>query len=453
MALQNGMPSAAALQTTMDAMAAWYKRVVSPLGTGAAGETTTLAALADTGMAQILGDNGANPGIDNPGIKAALEPRLANWRSSSRYDVYGGQQMRSLIDALEQQLRQVLPKYIDSNGNLAAWNFSGGGVRMLDAMLIRLNGTHPSTPAKPTGTPALTAITGGALPSVASGSAPRVAYAFVGQYDYLESQPSAECAQVALTGNKSGYTLGTIQTPIPAGVYKIRVLRGVVGGGAGVYYWLKDVAVNPGDAAPTISITEPDALLRQDITKVVFGSVLSLPEFALAFACAYATLLINSATGLGQPSFGSNGLLSPSNVALGLASGLLGPSNSPVSAMLGQWTGGTGAIPSSMQAANSTSLGLQGFEGAAGGVQARVTAVLDANASLTNIGYTYVDAAHPTTTQSDTIAGPLTLNLAVDQTVDLGITAGRIVKSITGVTVGAATTGTFIFEGKALRAI
>jgi hypothetical protein len=453
LALQIGMPSPAATQTFMDALAAWTKRVVTPHGVGAAGETTTLAFYAGQAWAQIMGDNGANPGIDNAAIKTALETPLSAWKAGSRYDLYAGQFMRALVSPFEQALLNALPKYTDSvSGQLVQWNFATGGLHALDAHLVRLNGCHASCPSTPTGTPSLTAATGGSIPSVSSGSAPRFAYSFVGAQDYFESLPSLEAPQVALTGDKSAYTVGSIQNPIPAGVFKIRCWRGLPGGAAGVYSWLKDVSCTPGSAPPTVTLTEPDIQLRQDIQPPSFGQALALPEFALAFLLAFAALQTSGAAQNGQLSISSNGMLSPANVALGLAAGILGLNNPAQSAVLGQWISGA-FTNSSVQTANSTSLGLQGFQGAAGGVQAHVTALLNAGASLSAIGYTYVDSGHPTTPQAGTIAGPLALSAAVDATVDLAIPAGRIVKTITGVTVGTATTGTIQFEGKALRTI
>jgi hypothetical protein len=452
--VQIGMPSAAATQTVMDAYAAWAKRLPSPLGLGLTTESNSLALLAGTGWAQIMGDGpgGAYTGIDNAALQTLLEAPLASWKAGSRYDIYGGQFFRALIAPFEQFILQSLPKYLDATGNLVAWNYAGGGLHALDAHLIRLNATHASCPATPTGTPTLTATTGGSLATATSGNSQRFAYSFVGSQDYFESQPSAEAAQVALSGANSAYTVGAIQNPIPAGVTKIRCWLGLPGGAAGVYSYLKDVACVAGSAPPAVTISEPVIQLRQDIKVPVFGQVLALPEFALAFLLAFASLQQSGAAQNGQLTVPTSGMLSTANVALGLAAGILGLNNPPQSGVLGQWISAA-FTASSVQTANSAANGLQGFLGAAGGVQAHTTAVLDANATLTNINYTFLDAAHPITPQTGTIAGPLTLNLAVDSTVDLAVPAGRIVKTVTGVTVAGAATGTFQFEGKALRAI
>jgi hypothetical protein len=444
------MPSVAAVQTTMDSEAAIFKRLTA-LGLGLNAELTTAAWYAQQAVAQIMGDGTTtNPGIDNADLQAILKDKLLGIADAIRYDRFS-QIFRSVIASVEQTIIQSQP---------AGWNLtkapSGTTQHALDALLKRFNATDANTPAKPSGTPVLTATTGGSIAPCTSGNAPYFGYSFVGLYDYWESPISALAAQVALSGKNNAYSVASVQSPIPSGVYKIRKYRSLTAGPNTALFYISDQAVSPGDTGVTLSLTESDIQLIQTITPAVFAQLLFGPEAAAIFALAFATPSQQPSLQNGLFSFQNGGMLSPKNVALNpiyvlsatLSYNFLGVNNPISTGEFARWTStvfAQGTIPLTNNSAND----IQGFIGASAGIQLRTIATLNAGAVITNLNYKYLDATNPITEQSGTIAAPGTLSTAVDSTLDMAIPAGRIVTQITGVTVGTATTGTFIAEAKA----
>jgi len=447
MASTLGLPSAADIQTIMDGLGALVKYQSGNIGLNAPGESGTLAMYAATAKNKIEGDGGAYYGLANQNLKQQLTPLMVSLAQSLRYDSLFAANVRGIMTALDNWVFQNLP-----NG----WSFAQtGGTRALDLWQQRYNANGASVPATPGYTPTLTATTGGALPAVASGNGPRLKVAYVSTGgDWIESQPSQNSAQTALTGNNNAYTVGSLPGSVPTGVGKLRLYRQLYnnGGSSDPYYWAGDVAVTAGSAFPTVTLKQADQALRLDVTPASWLSCLLLPEEAALYALAFASPPQQQGALSTFLSFLASSFASVTNVALNPVSGFLGINNPASTGQLGQWSSGT-FTAGVIQTANDPLNVIQGFAGAANSVQARVTATLSANATVSSIGYTYVNAANPSTPQSGTIAGPLTLNSVIGDTVDLAVPAGNLVTAITGVTVGTATTGTIIFEADALRSI
>ena len=446
----NGLISPADLLTTLDALAGWCKYVVLPHGQGLASEASAKTITYQAGLAQtkILGDGtGTNPGLANANLQSGLTQKLATLYTNSRYEVTVNMSMRALLAEVVQELSAstVLPKYLVGT-TYSQWNMSSSSTQALDAHIQRLNATGASVPATPVGTPTLTATTGGSLPSTLAGSAPVMVYTFVGASDWLESQPSPVSAQVALSGANNAYTIGGMST-VPAGVTKIRLYRSLFGATSPLI-WDRDVSVSAGAAPTTLKFTQSDINLRQDVSPPLWAQCMMLPEAALLHAICNMSAGATSQSGF---VLSASGLLSPTNVVLNPISGLLGYNNPGSSGQFAQWASAASTF-GTINTVNDTTQGLQGFAGAFG-VQARTTATLDVNASISSIGYSYVTAASPLTPLTATIAGPLTLNLATGSTVSLAIPAGQMVKSITSMTVTGSSTGTFVLEAIPLRTI
>lgn len=449
----NGLPSSTDLQIYCDAMASIFKYIKTPLGLGLSSEsgTPSIAYQAQLCQQLIEGDGSTIYGIANAPLQSGAVQDLKNIYLNSRYDVYSSGQFRNRINALDQAISTNLPKVLTS-GAYSSWNLTSTGLHPFDSWLHRINGNDTNAPAKPTGTPVLTATTGGAIQSnIAGGVAPRFVYTFVGANDWWESLPSTVATQVALNPTQNAYTVTGIQNPIPTGVTKIRLYRGLVSGGAGVYYWVTDIPCAAGLAPPSITLIQPDISLRQDVVPPSYASCLMLPEFATLFSICYGNLSSSSADVTSGFQFSSNSFLGHTVVAAGRVDQILGYNNTQSSGTFATWASTTKTFGALLQS-NDYTQGLQGYVGAANSVQARVTSVLDANAVLTSIGYHYLDSTHQTPT-TGTITGPLTLNLALGSTVDLAIPGGQIVTSIDSFTSTISTTGTYLFEAKPLRVI
>lgn len=446
MSTQLGLLSPADIVTILDACGGYLKSSLPHHGQGLASESSTNTEAYQALLMQtlIMGDGGAVPGIGNSGFQASVKQILDGTFVSSRWEAYAGTNLRQIFGMVTSNLTQNVPKYLSSTGVLTSWSM---GSQPLDAWLIRHNANNSLTPATPTGTPTLTPSTGGSLPgNSTAGNCPSMVYTFVGTEDKYESQPSAPSTQVALTGVNNAYTIGGLAT-IPAGVTKIRIYRSLYGS-VSPYYYDRDVAVTVGTPPTTLKFTAPDINLNQNVKPPVWNQCLSLMEDALA----HSTSNMSQGDTIQKPyTISATGLLTASNVVLGAANGILGYSNPISSGRFYEWAS-TVATLTSVNTTSDTTQGLQGFAGATQ-LQARTFSTLDANASISAIGYTYTTAASPNTPLSGTISGPLTLNLAVGSVVSLAIPANRLVKTITSVTVSGATTGSFVIEGVAPRTI
>lgn len=447
MATQTGMVTPAQILTLLDAWGAWFKRMPAALGLGLSSETTTLSKYAQAAKTAVLGDGSTTYGLGLPDLQGLLGQPTEDLIQSSRYDLAAGR-LRSIFGAVEANIRQNLPSYYDANGNRKNWSFASS--RAIDALLTRANAHHPSSPAKPTGSITLTATTNGSLPTVAAGSAPYVVLTHIGASREYESLPSAEATRVAIAAPNSAYNVAVTGT-VPTGVTAVGVYRGYYGGASGTWYYDKDVEVTAGAAYPTIKITAPDVMLRTNAKPPSWISALALPEEAIAFALAFSIL----AQQPGQlPRFQSNGMLSPYNVAAGPVNDLPILANTDVTALFAQWVA-TAITYGSVQLTNDYTQDIQGFAGAANGLQARVTATLNASATISAITYSYYDASNPTTLQTNgsLSGGSKTLTAAVGDTVSLAIPAGRLVTAVTALTVSGAATGTFVIEALPLRTL
>ncbi len=446
MSTQLGLLSPSDLVTIMDAAGGFLKYSVPHHGQGLTSEAAanTEAYQALLMQTLIMGDGGAVPGIGNSGFQSAVKQILDGTFVSSRWEAYAGTNLRQVFGMVSSNLTQNVPKYLSATNVLTSWSM---GSQPLDAWLVRHNANNSLTPATPTGTPTLTPTTGGSLPGNAAAAAcPSMVYTFVGVSDQYESQPSAPSIQVALTGVNNAYTIGGLAT-IPAGVTKIRLYRSLYGG-ASPYYYDRDVAVSVGAAPTTLKFTAPDINLNQGIQPPIWNQCLALMEDALA----YSTSNMSQGDTIQKPyTISANGLLTASNVVLGSVNGVLGYNNPISSGRFYEWAS-TVVTLTSVNTTSDTTQGLQGFTGATQ-LQARTSATLDANATISAINYTYTTAASPNTPLTSSVPGPFTLNLAAGSTVAVTVPSNRIVKTITGVTVAGSTTGTFVIEGVAPRVI
>lgn len=443
---QLGLLSSTDLVILMDVCGSYLKYLKPAHGQGLPGESTipSLAYQALLGQTNILGDGGSIYGVGNATAQSNLKDKLTLLFTSSRYEVYASQQLRTIILEIQQEISTYLPKYLNASNVTTQLVMSGGSLQVLDAYLTRLNANSALTPATPTGTPTLTTTTGGTLPNSTSGSC--MCYTFVGASDWLESQPSASSTQVAISGANNAYTIGGLAT-IPAGVTKIRVYRSLQGTTTPFYYD-RDIVVSVGSPPTTQKFIAPDITLTQSWLPPVWCSTLILPETALAYA------ICNMSPGNNpQDSYkvSATGLLQPSNVSLGQVNGILGYNNPLSSGRFANWSAGTSTY-GSIITSNDTTQGLQGFAGAFQ-LQARTYSVMDANASISAIAYSYVTAASPNTPLTSTIAGPFTLNLADGSIIGITVPGGQLVKSVTSITVSGPTTGSFVIEASPLRVI
>ena len=426
------------------------KQIYSAMGLDAPGEATSGATKYTTGRASILGDGSTTYGISNAQFKNLVATRTERGANFSHYDYYFSFQGSDYWNDIDNWIRNTLPP---------TWSFSGDGYRPLDAALLRINANHAFAPATPATAATLIATTGGSRPAVASGSAMRIVWTLVGDRSWKESLPSPASTQVAIVSPNSAYKidLSAVSGNIPSGVQKIRIYCQVDGSSGGdPYFYNKEVSVTAGTAystftsgSPLATITEADSTFNKFHRPPVYCGAQALPEAAFAYA------IINASAGSvpGSPmKYGVSSQFQPSNVALNPINGFLGIANSAAHGTLATWVA-TALTVGSIQKVNSYADRVQGFYGAVGGVQARTTATLNGTASITSIGYSYYDLTSPQVELTGTIAGPLSLTAAIDSTVDLAIPAGRVVTKINSNTVGTATTGTFVYEAKPLRAI
>jgi len=455
-----GLPTAENVLTFSDALGAWFKRAYAPLGRGASAEASTLAYYAQAAKAAIMGDGSTVYGLDNAQLQALLQQHLSSLVMNSRYDTFTSYAMRFIIGQIEQ--------YILQYGLPSDWDFTGGGLYPLDALLLRLNATNASVPATPSGTLAVTATTGGSMASVASGNAPRVKLSVVGAYDYIESLPTAGTSQVAISGINNAYVISGLTGNVASGVTKARVYRQLYGAGADdPYYWDQDVTVTAGDAwskylsggASPILLKKTDLDLRQDVQPPSWCQALMMPEFAACFALAYATSQIGG--GSQNNAVILQTALSPENVALQEANSWLGIGNPESLGLFGQLVLGTGYTAGAISDENDLDLSIQGLIGSYGKLQARVTATLSGGtaAEVTAVTYKYYDSTHLRSgaAQTATITGlSESLDDAVGSVVDLSTAAscaGRLITEVTSLTVANRTAGTVIVEGMAVRTI
>ena len=456
---QTGIPSGADILLILDRLGTWFQREYSAHGLGLASEASaeTIAYDAQAALSGIMGDGTtSNPGIANSKLKAMLDAPLRSIVRGSRYDVQTQTFMSGfgtgLIGAIEQLIANSLPagmKFVVSGVNSHA----------LDTWLIRLNANDPGVPATPSYTLSSTAATGGSAgPCGGSGdpTAPRVKITGVGTYDWQETQPTSGVSLATLTAPNCAWTLGGLTGNVPSGWKKINIYRQLLGASSGdAYYYDQSVSVNAGDpwSGYTITLKNDDFALRQDYSPPSWLQAMLLPEESFLFAVAFAALSQGNLNQNSPLSF--QAMISPSNVAINPANGFLGLKNPSTTGVFRSWVSGS-QVAGGITAANDTTQNIQGFGGAAGGLQARVTIALSGGSScvLTGWTYTYLDASNPTTPQTATITGQsLALSDAVGQTADLSIPAGRLVLTVTSVTVTGRTTGTIIIEGKALRSI
>ncbi len=460
MGANSGIPSSSDLQIALDGLAAIFKYSVSPHGTGQPSESSlpSIAYQAQLAITKVEGDGtSANPGLANSPLQSGLLTNLYQIYNQSRIESLASP-YKSALSTINMAITQQLPSYVN-NGIPSKWSMSTSGVQTLDAWLRRINGTWLSgtmNAIAPSAAPSIAATTGGSLPSVSSGNAPRIVFTWVYDTDWNESLPSAECTQVALTGSNSAYSLSSFPSP-PTGATKVRLYRGLTGGSTGTYGYVTDVAIS-GGAVPTTIINLPDNSVRMDISPPSWMCCLMLPEFAYLYSLCGASLS-GGANSLLPPastvaySIANNALLSERVTALGRIDGLIGYNNPPSTAQLAQWTATTNTY-GAIRIAVDTAQDLQGFLGAAGGLQARVTSALSGSATITNVAITYIDAAHPNTPQTETLAGPFVLTSGVGSTISIPLTtAGQICRSITGFSVAGATIGTFVIEASPLRTI
>lgn len=397
-----GAPSVAQVQLLLDGQASIVKAGWYAL----AGIQAVNAAK----VAPMLGDGtSANPGLGNAdwvkSITSALQTQNVFFRPDKvfRRLVTG---LGGFISSFDTQVKSYLP---------GGRNFiNGAAVHAFDAWLTRQNGFFGGA----TGTPApivsgvlasgwtLTPAGGGSLPNVASGSAPRVVLTYIGASDYLESPASLPSAQAALTGGQSAYQILPAVwggATVPAGVFKIGVYR-QAGGGTGAYFWDQDVVVTPAGAYPTITLTNPDAVLRTDWQPPAWASCLLLPEAAALFALAYSTAIAGGVDA--QPIYAANGMISALNVAAGRSDSFLGVGNTPGSAtfLSATVTGATAATSAAgtLQTGNLPAQSIQGFAGSLG-IQARITSALSAAATVTIVLSFYNSVAGLTTLQTGTL--------------------------------------------------
>jgi hypothetical protein len=452
----DGMPTSAQILTYTDSLAAVVKYLYSALGINASGDVSSSSYYSDLARKKILGDGGSNPGIGAPGWQSNVKGTLNSLAASTRWDVFFSSRMQGLASQLDSLVASYMP---------SGWKFSSttSQAHAFDFLLTRMNANSSATPVTPTTTPALAAANSalGALPNVASGSAPRVVYTLVGALDHNESLPSPEATQVALTGSQNSYNV-TISGTVPSGIYKVRVYRSVVGGATGAYQWDQDVAVSAGGTFSPITILRPDSKLRADVAPPAFLSCMMTPEFAAAFALAFgssaSTFNPTSAASTGV-TLATNGLLTPINVALNPSNGLLGLGNPASSAVFGTSTvtgAGTQTYSAgTIQTSNNAAANVQGFAGSAGGLRARITSVLATGTCAVTISYTYLQASTGQTIQTATgVTSASFGSTAVDQVVTFSVAAGRLVLSatVTGVS-GAATAGTIVIEAQPVRSL
>jgi hypothetical protein len=397
-----GAPTVAQVQLLCDQLSTPFKNNRGALGLNALGEAATLASDFNTARLKILGDGGANYGLGNPDWINLVKSPLDSCVQNGRWDILFSRLMRTgqgfagLMASLNSQVSANLP---------SGWVFTNATIlQYLDSWLTRINGAYGASVAQnPSGAlatpPSIGVLTAGynaagALPVFASGNCPRCVHTLVGAQDWYESLPSALATQIALAAPNNSLTY-QIPGVVVAGTKAVRVYRGVVGGGAGIYYLDQTVRTGlvVGAAFPAITLLNTDQNLRTDWIPPAWACCLIGPEAAVLFALAL------SAAGTGTIDaqllqFAIGNMVSPWNVALNpsgsyptnLAGGFLGLGNPAQSGQygIGTLTGAATAtfVAGTIQGVNNPGTNIQGFAGGIG-CQARVTTALAAAGTVT----------------------------------------------------------------------
>lgn len=431
-----------------------FKAQYTSFGLGLSSESSSnLANKAITLDKNIIGD-GTIAGIKNQRFKSVLMQPHKGIIKQTKYPVYYAQLFRQIITLLDNDIRQQLP---------AEWNYkpSSSGERYLDLELMRVNAASPNRPAKPTGTPTLTATTGGNLASITGSGRPRMKYTFCykdatkGIQYWNESIPSDPSAQTDISGLNSAYTVGAIQNPIPTGVGAIKVYRQKYAN-AGVndpYYYDQVVLASAGSAPPAITLIKSDTELWEEYQPPAYMSAMMLPESAYLYAIPMGS--IDDITGLVKLA-ASQVMSSPQNVALNPANGFLGQGNQPATGVFARWLA-TAFSEGSIRRTNDYTNLIQGFYGAINGIRARTVSALASDMTITSFDYWYRDENSPNVDVDGgtfNTGGPWTLPSGQGSSVDLGtIPAGRVVTRIDAINVSGPATGEVYFEAKAARTI
>ena len=423
----SGEPTAAMIITYTDGLATIFK---------------TNRAAFDTLLTSVQTFRGLISTIGHDGLESATKSHRDAKVQAARYESY----FKSSDFSLIQDLQNII------TGALPGWSLST--YLPLNGWLRRINGnTGIVTPAAPL---VLTAAAtgGGALSTAIAGNAPRVVFTYVGATDMDESLPSTESAQVAIAGGNNSYTCAAIAGNVPAGVTKMRVYRGLPGIATGTWYWDQDVAVVAGTAHPsTIVIQRPDAFLATTIQPPSWNSCLMTPEFAYLYALATSTTSPVKGSDTAPYQLTSQGMLSPTNVALGPSNQWVGIGNTAASARFGTRDLTGAYVIGTPQLTNVPANNSQGFRGGANGIQVRATTMLNGTYHPT-ISYTYLSASNPITpaTQTGVVVASDFAGGITDETKTFAVTAGRLVLTVTETaSTGSATTGVVAYESVPIR--
>ena len=453
LALIKGAPTNGQIQLLLDSQSSVVKAGWTAL--------QAIQAINSAKVSAMLGDGTtANPGLGNSDWAGRIASSLTTQSTFFRPDKLYKRMVTGLggfMASFDTQIKAYLPAGLSYTSGTVAHAF--------DAFLTRQNGLWGGTsgipaPCAVTSGWTLTPTTGGSIPNVASGSAPRVCVTFVGASDNLESPASAVSEQVALTGSNSAYQIGAtvLGTTVPSGVYKIGVYRQAIGG-TGAYTLDQYAPVTAGVAFPVITLSNSDVSLRSDWQPPVWASCLLLPEAAALFALAYATTAQSGNDA--QPVYAANGMISPGNVAAGRADSFLGIGNTPATTtfLTVTPTGDTAATSSggTLQTSNSSGQSIQGFAGSLG-IQARITSALSGAATVTVVIHYYNSVTGLTTSQMGTLSATFssaavgslaTFTVPPDSNGNPLLVTGVTFNAISGA-VGAG--GSFVIEPVSVRA-
>lgn len=432
-----GILSAAQLIQVLDGLTTVFDTVYPALGLGKIGETGTATASALSFKTSILGDGTTtNPGLGNS-YQQDIAGQLDALISYSRYDTFWSR-MRTFIASLDANVQVNIPASLIFS-SVASRHFT-------NSLLLRINAAHAGVPVTPATAGVLTAgvASGGALPLTVVGSAPRVVHTLIGANDYDESLPCPEATQVAIAGSNNSYTY-QVAGSVPAGVKKIAVYRGYVGGATSIYYLDQVVSVAAGLPYPAVTLKQSDTGLRDDWSPPAWLSCLLKPEAAAIMALAYSVSGVAVASSLT-----SVNMISETNVSLAPATGYLGIGNPVQNALFGVMTVGTGFVAGTVQTTNDPPNSIQGFAGSIK-LRARVTTVLNAAGSAT-VTYTYYSAAGGYGTVNTATSASATFSAAaVGTTLSFTIPAGRLIVAVTAVTPTGITSGVFVVEAEPVR--
>lgn len=449
----NGPLSAAQLITAFDQIGGLLESCYGTLGLGIAGETGTASAAANQAKTAIVGDGtSSNPGLGNiyqQIVSGSADGAAANLRWDALFSKLGN----PFVSKADTQISNNVP---------AGWLLTNSSsIHYLNNYLLRLNAAHTGVPTTPVSAPTLTQTTGGALPNFAMGNCPRVVVTYCGANEYDESLPSAPATQIACTGANNALTV-SISGTVPAGVTLVKVYRGFVAGGVGIWFFDQRVPVIAGQLFSSfpITCTQPDSALLTDFVPPVWLSCLFKPAAACLVALAYSVTgggnsFLSAAPGApvsGKPiSLLSPNMLTPANVALGPSNGFLGLGNNYATqgAVFGTTVIGSGYTAGAIQTANNASAGLQGFAGTTL-LRCRITSICNA-APTVSLTYSYYDAAHGFGTLQSTTIGGTFGSAAVGTVLNLAVPAGRLVYAVTADSPSGAASGTYLVESQAIR--